>query len=107
MALNCGGSMYVVICHARAQGLEKLLPHILLFATDTDTYDLATMMGLTSYDTSHVFPKMPLQAAEEYADETFRRFMLAKVYCVHLISQLGYDFLFQDVDVIWYVTSTK
>lgn len=28
--------------------------------------------------------------------------MLAKVYCVHLISLLGHDILFQDVDVVWY-----
>jgi len=28
--------------------------------------------------------------------------MFAKVVCVHLISLLGYDLLFQDVDVVWY-----
>lgn len=28
--------------------------------------------------------------------------MLAKVMCVQLVSMLGYDFLFQDVDIIWY-----
>jgi len=28
--------------------------------------------------------------------------MLAKVYCVHMVTWLGYDVLFQDVDVIWY-----
>ena len=28
--------------------------------------------------------------------------MMAKVYSFHLISQLGYDLLFQDVDVLWY-----
>lgn len=28
--------------------------------------------------------------------------MMAKVYCVHLINMLGYDLLFQDVDVVWY-----
>jgi len=27
--------------------------------------------------------------------------MLAKIYCVHLINNLGYDLLFSDVDVIW------
>jgi hypothetical protein len=27
---------------------------------------------------------------------------MAKVYCVHLINMLGYDLLFQDVDVVWY-----
>jgi hypothetical protein len=28
--------------------------------------------------------------------------MMAKVYCVHLINTLGYDVLFQDVDVVWF-----
>ena len=28
--------------------------------------------------------------------------MLAKVICVHLVNDLGYDLLFQDVDVSWY-----
>lgn len=28
--------------------------------------------------------------------------MMAKVVCVQLISMLGYDMLFQDVDIIWY-----
>ena len=28
--------------------------------------------------------------------------MMAKVYCVHLVNMLGYDLLFQDVDVVWY-----
>ncbi len=28
--------------------------------------------------------------------------MMAKVICVQLVSLLGYDFLFQDVDIVWY-----
>lgn len=28
--------------------------------------------------------------------------MLAKVICVHLVNDLGYDLLFQDVDIVWY-----
>jgi hypothetical protein len=28
--------------------------------------------------------------------------MMAKVLCVQLVNELGYDLLFQDVDVIWY-----
>jgi len=28
--------------------------------------------------------------------------MFAKVVCVQLITLLGYDLLFQDVDVVWY-----
>jgi len=28
--------------------------------------------------------------------------MMAKVICVQLVSMLGYDFLFQDVDIVWF-----
>ena len=35
-------------------------------------------------------------------DETFTSMMFAKVVCVQLISSLGYDLLFQDVDVVWF-----
>lgn len=41
-------------------------------------------------------------AARTYGDRTFSRLMLAKLYCVHMINALGYDVLFQDVDVVWY-----
>jgi hypothetical protein len=91
-----------VICNAKSKGLSNILQKIILFATDQETYDLATSMGITSYYSEAIFKKMPKEAAKEYADDTFRLMMFAKVYCVHIVSQLGYNFLFQDVDVIWY-----
>ena len=45
---------------------------------------------------------MPEKAARAYADKTFGEMMKAKVYCIQMVSMLGYDILFQDVDVIWY-----
>ena len=36
----------------------------------------------------------------KFGDKNFGRIMLAKVYCVHLVNDLGYDVLFQDVDVV-------
>ena len=45
---------------------------------------------------------MPKGAAGYYADRAFSGMMMAKLYCVHMINQLGYDLLFQDVDVVWY-----
>jgi hypothetical protein len=46
--------------------------------------------------------KMPEQAARTYGDGKFTAMMMAKVFCVHLISQLEYNVLFQDVDVVWH-----
>ena len=47
---------------------------------------------------SHV----PEKEAARYGDKTFGSIMMAKVLCVHLVNDLGYDILFQDVDIIWY-----
>jgi len=104
MVCNFGQSELLLnfICNARAKGFETILDTIMLFATDEETYDLATSLGLTAYYNTNIFGAMPKQAAKEYADDTFRLLMFAKVYCVHMVSQLGYHFLFQDVDVIWY-----
>lgn len=44
---------------------------------------------------------IPKEEAARYGDDTFARIMVAKVICVHLVSELGYDILFQDVDVMW------
>lgn len=45
---------------------------------------------------------MPSEAAKGYGDRRFVAMMLAKVFCVQMVSALGYDFLFQDVDIVWY-----
>jgi hypothetical protein len=45
---------------------------------------------------------MPKEAARQYADPRFTKMMMAKVYCVQLVAMLDYDFLFQDVDLIWF-----
>jgi Nucleotide-diphospho-sugar transferase len=48
------------------------------------------------------FASAPKKAAGIYGDDRFVAMMFAKVICVQLISVLGYNFLFQDVDVVWY-----
>ncbi|VEU34026.1 unnamed protein product [Pseudo-nitzschia multistriata] len=105
MVCNFGQSELLMnfVCNARARGLGKELSNILLFSTDKETHELATkVLGLTSFYDEKVFGGMPSKAAEEYGDDIFRKLMFAKVYCVHMVSMLGHDLLFQDVDVVWY-----
>lgn len=45
---------------------------------------------------------MPDQAAGRYGDGKFTAMMMAKVFCVHLLTQLDFNVLFQDVDVVWH-----
>lgn len=104
MVCNFGQSELLMnfICNTRAKGLESVLANVVLFATDQATHDLATSMGITSVYIDAVFAGMPENAAGQYLDNKFRDMMRAKVYCIHLVSMLGHDILFQDVDVIWY-----
>jgi hypothetical protein len=103
MVCNFGQSELLMnfVCAARSRGLT--VAHILVFATDTETRVLCTGLGVAVYyDATNYHNDMPKKAAARYADRTFTTMMLAKVFCVHLTTWLGYDVLFQDVDVIWY-----
>jgi hypothetical protein len=48
------------------------------------------------------YDNIPLDAARRYGDRKFVAMMMAKVICVQLVSMLEYDFLFQDVDIVWF-----
>jgi Nucleotide-diphospho-sugar transferase len=102
MVCNFGQSDLLLnsICGARRRGLDT--SSILVFATDEETRDRMHAMGVAVYYDEILFDKLPQKAARRYADATFRALMLAKVWCVHLVNQLGYDVLFQDVDVVWF-----
>jgi hypothetical protein len=45
---------------------------------------------------------MPQEAARQYGDRKFTAMMMAKVFCVHMVTSLNYNVLFQDVDIVWY-----
>jgi len=88
------------VCHAKSKGFD--LSSVLVFATDQETADLAKSLGLAAYYDKYNFGDVPIEAAKEYGDRRFQAMMIAKVLCVQLISLLGYDLLFQDVDILWY-----
>jgi Nucleotide-diphospho-sugar transferase len=88
------------LCSAKHRNLST--KQVLVFCTDTETYDLVTAMGVAAFYDTRNYGDMPKHAASRYADNTFMRMMMAKVYCVQQMVWLGYNVLFQDVDVIWY-----
>jgi hypothetical protein len=102
MFSNFGQSELIVnfCCSARSRNLD--LSPVLVFATDRETLELAEGLGLTAFYDEVNFGKMPSAAAEDYGDSVFSKMMEAKVMCFHMASMLGYDILFQDVDMIWY-----
>jgi len=102
MVCNMGQSMLLMnfACAAMARGLD--LKQVLVFATDSETKELAEALGLTAFYDEINFAAIPSQAAKRYGDRQFVAMMLAKVICVQLISMMGYNLLFQDVDMVWY-----
>jgi hypothetical protein len=102
MVCNHGQSELLMnfACNAKSKGLD--ISQVLLFATDLETKALAEGLGITAFYDEHNFGAMPKKAARAYADANFMAMMAAKVYCVQMVSMLGYNVLFQDVDVVWF-----
>lgn len=102
MVANYGQSQFFInfCCSARARGLD--ISRVLLFATDQETHEIAQAMGINVFYDSRIFESIPSEAAVDYQDLNYGRIMMSKVYCVHLVNALGYDLLFQDVDLVWY-----
>lgn len=102
MVCNHGQSELLMnfVCSSRARGLD--LSPVLVFATDEETKELAEGLGLTAFFDKTNYGAAPKQAARSYGDRAFTAMMMAKVYCVQMTAMLGYDVLFQDVDMVWY-----
>lgn len=87
-------------CSARARGFD--LKNVVVFPTDVETKELAEGMGLVTFYEEKLMASIPKEQAAQYGDNVFSSVMFAKVLCVQLVNELGYDLLFQDVDVVWY-----
>lgn len=102
MVCNFGQSELLMnfACSARASGFD--LQKVLVFATDVETQQIAQGLGIKVFYDETNFGDMPSEAAGRYGDRKFTAMMMAKVFCVQLVSLLGYDVLFQDVDIVWF-----
>eukprot|EP00586_Coscinodiscus_wailesii_P022543 CAMPEP_0172520762 /NCGR_PEP_ID=MMETSP1066-20121228/292191_1 /TAXON_ID=671091 /ORGANISM="Coscinodiscus wailesii, Strain CCMP2513" /LENGTH=348 /DNA_ID=CAMNT_0013303571 /DNA_START=135 /DNA_END=1181 /DNA_ORIENTATION=- len=102
MTVNFGQSALLMnfVCRAKSRGLD--ISNVLLFATDEESLGLAKSLGVEAYYDKENFEKFPKNEAHAYGDLIFAKMMFAKVISVQLVNSLGYDVLFQDVDVVWY-----
>lgn len=79
----------------------KSLGQILVFAADRETAEAANSLGLTVfYHPSFLGEGSGDGAAANYGSPEYAQLMLAKMFCAHMISVLGYDFVFHDVDIV-------
>jgi hypothetical protein len=102
MTCNRGQSELLMnfACSARARGLD--LQSVVVFPTDMETKELAEGIGLTAFYEETIMATIPKEESQLYGDYNFADVMFAKVLCVQLVNELGYDLLFQDVDVVWF-----
>jgi hypothetical protein len=65
---------------------------------DVKAYCCCCCIFPTSHEIKSKLTKgIPSEEAARYGDTTFGYIMMAKVICVQLVNELGYDMLFQDV----------
>ena len=105
MVCNTGQSELLInfICSAIGRGFGEIVKQkVLIFATDPGVLEIGKGLGLQTFYDEKIFEKMPEKEAGRYGDQAFTQMMYAKVVTVQLINRLGYDVLFQDVDLAWY-----
>ncbi|KAL3826599.1 hypothetical protein ACHAXA_010524 [Cyclostephanos tholiformis] len=105
MVCNTGQSDLLInfICSARSRGFGDIVNQkVLVFATDEGVLKIARGLGLNTFYDEVIFKDMPEREARVYGDQAFTQMMYAKVVTVQLINRIGYDVLFQDVDLVWY-----
>mmetsp|Transcript_23332 Transcript_23332/g.42997 ORF Transcript_23332/g.42997 Transcript_23332/m.42997 type:complete len:637 (+) Transcript_23332:166-2076(+) len=101
LTCNMGQSALLMnfACSARRRGFD--LGNVLVFPTDIETKELAEGLGLATYYDGKNMGPLPSGEARRYGDKNFKAMMYAKVLCVLYPLMLGYDVLFQDVDLVW------
>lgn len=87
-------------CAAKSRGLD--ISNVLAFVLDEESKELVEGLGMTSYFNSKFLGELPSSEPRVFGDRIFAEIVVAKFMCTHLLSIMGYDFLFQDVDIVWY-----
>jgi Nucleotide-diphospho-sugar transferase len=90
------------VCASRNVGVD--LSSYLIFATDLTTKTLVSSWGLLSVVYfPDLFPTIDTNdSVVQYGSIPYAHAMLSKVLCAQLVSLLGHDFVFQDVDMVPY-----
>jgi len=102
MVVNFGQSELLMnfVCAAKSRNLD--ISSVIVFVTDLETKVLAEGLGLVAFYDERNYGDIPSEAAHQYGDKKFTAMMMAKVMCVQMVNSLGYNILFQDVDIVWY-----
>jgi hypothetical protein len=87
------------VCSCRAKDIHL---SFVVFCIDQESVGIAEGLGLTAIYHPDLFGAVTSQASQAFGDEAFVAVNYAKVFVSHLLSIMGYSFLYQDVDIVWY-----
>lgn len=101
LVCNVGHAELLLNFYCAAQSVGVDLGDFLVVAIDESIVELSQSLGLAVFYHKPLLEHIPKQSAE-YGSLNYAQVMMSKIYCVHMISHLGIDFIFQDVDMVPY-----
>lgn len=87
-------------CASRKLGID--LKEYLIFAMDESTKQSAEGWGFQVFYDPEFGYETPAFGEIEYGTMDYAKMMMSKVQCAYMISSLGHDFVFMDVDIVPY-----
>jgi len=87
------------VCSCKARGFE--ISNLVVFATDEESMHLAEDLGVAVFYDERIFGSIPATASKQFGDADFKAIVFAKLVAPQLVNMLGYDMLFQDIDIVW------
>lgn len=101
MVTNAGHKSLLInfVCSCQARGFD--ISNLIVFATDKESFHLAEALGVAAFYDDRIFGSIPSTASKQFGDADFKAIVFAKLVAPQLVNMLGFDMLFQDVDVVW------
>eukprot|EP00041_Stephanoeca_diplocostata_P017269 m.344316 g.344316 ORF g.344316 m.344316 type:complete len:545 (-) comp20645_c0_seq2:2984-4618(-) len=90
--------LFNFFCNLRNNGIKE--PKHVVFTSSTGLQARLNGLGITTFYHKAIgeYPEGP---SSKYGDAKFSKMMMLKQFSVYMTMMLGYDVLFQDVDVTW------
>lgn len=102
MVLNAGEMDIFTnfMCSCRKYNIST--DNFVVFSSSNDMIPIVERMGAVGVFHKETFAEAPKHASHEYLDPIFIDMMWYKSFSLWVLLHLGYDVLFQDVDLVWF-----
>lgn len=86
-------------CGAKSRGIS--IKHCLVFVSTPELKVMVEELGMSAYYNEKYFGSIPTESGH-FGGKNFAKVVGLKQIGPYLVNAMGYSFLFQDVDVVWY-----